>query len=85
MKKLLLMCLILTGCQVHQPIEGLCYTDKRGTYLCQETERTLEIERELEEEIEKQLMDPPKDMFDHCIGLEQTDAWHWCIDIHRIA
>ena len=42
------MCLILAGCQVHKPIEGLCYTDKRGTYLCEETERSLEIERELE-------------------------------------
>jgi len=81
MKKLLLMCLILAGCQVHKPIEGLCYTDKRGTYLCEETERSLEIERELEENI----IDPPVDMFEHCKGLETTDAWHWCIDIHRIA
>ena len=74
--------LMLVSCQVHKPIEGLCYTDKQGTYICDESEK---IKKELEEEIEKQLMDPPRDMFDHCKGLEQTDAWHWCINIHRIA
>ena len=78
--------LMLVSCKVHEPLEGLCYTDKRGTYLCEETERTLEIERELEEEVEKQLMDPPiDDLFEHCKGLQETDAWHWCINIHRIA
>jgi len=77
--------LMLVSCQVYEPIDGLCYTDKRGTYLCEETERTLEIERELEEEIEQQIIDPPMDMFEHCRGLQETDAWHWCINIHRIA
>ena len=24
----------LPGCSVHEPIPGLCYTDKKGTYLC---------------------------------------------------
>ena len=25
----------LPGCSVHEPIPGLCYTDKKGTYLCE--------------------------------------------------
>ena len=25
----------LPGCSVHEPIPGLCYTDKTGTYLCE--------------------------------------------------
>jgi hypothetical protein len=31
---LVLMLLIITGCQVHNPLPGLCYTDKTGTYIC---------------------------------------------------
>ena len=29
-----LMFLLMFGCSVHEPIPGLCYTDKKGTYLC---------------------------------------------------
>jgi len=82
---LLVLLIMMVGCSVHKPIDGLCYTDKRGTYLCEETDRTLEIERELDKEIEQQIIDPPMDMFEHCKGLQETDAWHWCINIHRIA
>ena len=39
--------LMPVSCQVHKPIEGLCYTDKQGTYLCDESEK---IKKELEEE-----------------------------------
>ena len=33
---ILLICLLmfLLGCQVHNPLPGLCYTDKTGTYIC---------------------------------------------------
>ena len=34
MKKLLLLLLLLQGCTIFEPLEGLCYTDKEGTYLC---------------------------------------------------
>jgi hypothetical protein len=33
MKKLLLL-LLLQGCTIFEPLEGLCYTDKEGTYIC---------------------------------------------------
>ena len=33
MKKLLLL-LLLQGCVIYEPLEGLCYTDKEGTYIC---------------------------------------------------
>jgi hypothetical protein len=33
MKKLLLL-LLLQGCAIYEPLEGLCYTDKEGTYIC---------------------------------------------------
>ncbi len=26
--------LFITSCAVHEPLPGLCYTDKTGTYLC---------------------------------------------------
>ena len=34
MKKLILILLLLQGCTIFEPIEGLCYTDKKGTYIC---------------------------------------------------
>jgi hypothetical protein len=34
MKKLLIILLLLQGCSIHNPLPGLCYTDKTGTYLC---------------------------------------------------
>ena len=34
MYKALLLILLLTSCSVHQPLPGLCYTDKTGTYIC---------------------------------------------------
>ena len=34
MKKLLIIILLLQGCQVYNPLPGLCYTDKLGTYIC---------------------------------------------------
>lgn len=48
MKKLIILTLVLVGCEIHQPLEGLCYTDDRGTYLCEEPEIELEIERDLD-------------------------------------
>ena len=30
--------LIIIGCAVYEPIPGLCYTDKTGTYLCDRNE-----------------------------------------------
>ena len=27
---------LLFSCSVHQPLPGLCYTDKTGTYICPE-------------------------------------------------
>ena len=29
----------MTACAVHKPIPGLCYTDKTGTYLCDEQDQ----------------------------------------------
>ena len=37
MEKLLIL-LLLVGCAPFEPIPGLCYTDKTGTYLCMEEE-----------------------------------------------
>jgi len=34
MKNLLIILLLLQGCSIHNPLPGLCYTDKTGTYLC---------------------------------------------------
>ena len=28
------MYFLLFSCSVHQPLPGLCYTDKTGTYIC---------------------------------------------------
>ena len=36
MKNLLIILLLLQGCSIHNPLPGLCYTDKTGTYLCPE-------------------------------------------------
>ena len=36
MKKLILLLLFLQSCSVMHPLPGLCYTDKSGTYLCDE-------------------------------------------------
>ena len=35
MEKLLIL-LLLVGCAPFEPIPGLCYTDKTGTYICME-------------------------------------------------
>tara|TARA_Y100000590_G_scaffold145195_1_gene166968 strand:+ start:703 stop:993 length:291 start_codon:yes stop_codon:yes gene_type:complete len=75
------------GCAVYEPLEGLCYTDKRGTFICMEEEGQPEIIRELEEEIEL-LIDPKIDLDDpweECKGFEGTEQWHWCIQHRRIA
>ena len=37
MEKLIIL-LLLVGCAPFEPIPGLCYTDKTGTYLCMEEE-----------------------------------------------
>ena len=65
--------LIFSGCSTIELIEGICYNDKDGTYLCP---------RDPKEEL---YIDPKPDLFDQCMGLETTSAWHWCIDINRIA
>jgi len=31
---LLFTIIFMTACAVHEPLPGLCYTDKTGTYLC---------------------------------------------------
>ena len=51
---------LLTGCKVvHEPLQGLCYTDERGTYLCNVIDSIeLEIERKLEEDIKEHYIDP---------------------------
>ena len=37
MEKLIIL-LLVVGCAPFEPIPGLCYTDKTGTYLCMEKE-----------------------------------------------
>jgi len=37
---LILLMFGLPGCAVYEPIPGLCYTDKTGTYLCPEEAET---------------------------------------------
>jgi len=37
MEKLIIL-LLVVGCAPFEPIPGLCYTDKTGTYLCMEEE-----------------------------------------------
>ena len=75
---------LVMGCKVHEPLEGLCYTDTRGTYLCMENdELTPNIIRELEEN--PLLIDPKKDIFEECKGFEGREMWHWCINRERIA
>tara|TARA_B100001105_G_C22373628_1_gene436218 strand:- start:1355 stop:1513 length:159 start_codon:yes stop_codon:yes gene_type:complete len=40
-KKIIVFTIIfMTACAVYQPIPGLCYTDKTGTYLCPEEVET---------------------------------------------
>ena len=39
MEKLLIILLLVVGCAPFEPIPGLCYTDKTGTYLCMEKEK----------------------------------------------
>jgi len=34
MYRIILLILLLTSCSVYQPLEGLCYTDTKGTYIC---------------------------------------------------
>ena len=31
-----ILTIVMTACAVHEPLPGLCYTDKTGTYLCDE-------------------------------------------------
>ena len=38
MEKLIIL-LLVVGCAPFEPIPGLCYTDKTGTYLCMEEEK----------------------------------------------
>ena len=38
MYRIILLILLLTSCSVYQPLEGLCYTDKKGTYICPKEE-----------------------------------------------
>jgi len=45
---------------------------------CQAIERDIELPEPI-------YLDPPKDIFEDCRLLETTDAWHWCIEIERIA
>ena len=39
---------LFVGCAVYEPLPGLCYTDKTGTYLCPE-ETTIEDYPEVDE------------------------------------
>ena len=34
-----ILTILMTACAVHKPIPGLCYTDKTGTYLCDEQDQ----------------------------------------------
>ncbi len=36
--KWLALLLLLTSCAVYEPLPGLCYTDKTGTYICEKEE-----------------------------------------------
>ena len=38
---LLLLMFGLPGCTIYEPLPGLCYTDKEGTYLCPEGNNTM--------------------------------------------
>ena len=70
MKKIFAIAIIVfSGCSTIEILDGLCYNDKDGTFICPE---------ELH-------IDPKPDLFDQCMGLETTTAWHWCINLNRIA
>ena len=36
------MYFLLFSCSVYQPLDGLCYTDNTGTYVCLKEEETIE-------------------------------------------
>ena len=76
---------LLAGCKaVHEPLQGLCYTDERGTYLCNVIDSIeLEIKRKLEEDIKEHYIDPPKEIFDEC--LDETQGHFICQKIEKIA
>ena len=44
MEKLIIL-ILLVGCAPFEPIPGLCYTDKTGTYLCMEKEEKEELSK----------------------------------------
>ena len=62
MEKLLIL-LLVVGCAPFEPIPGLCYTDKTGTYLC------------MEEEEEKE--EPTK--WDECKIWTNAEVWSQCM------
>ena len=64
-----LLLLSLSSCSTIEPIEGLCYNDKDGTYLCPEKEE--EPERDMEE------FNP---IYEYCEPWEfDPEAWMNCI------
>lgn len=64
MYRIILLILLLTSCSVYQPLEGLCYTDKEGTYLCEEP-------KEDEWDICKQWIDVDPEVWTNCMLLAQ--------------
>ena len=63
---------IIAGCAVYEPLPGLCYTDKTGTYLCP-TDPTNE----------PPIARKPKcidyGMIEYCEGLTQNDMECQCV------
>jgi hypothetical protein len=56
------------GCAVYEPLSGLCYTDKTGTYVC------------LAEHTEKLPVHYTKEAREHCSHLMGEDLYFVCMD-----
>ncbi len=72
MKLIFVLLIPIFGCaQMHHPLDGLCYTDKTGTYICPEEEPIY--------------VDPPIPEYDRnnaCMmmyGID-PDQWRMCMD-----
>lgn len=60
---------IIVGCAVYEPLPGLCYTDKTGTYLCPEKSNP----------IPKKPTCIDYGMIEYCEGLHSNDLECQCV------
>ena len=63
--------LIIIGCAIYEPLPGLCYTDKTGTYVCPKEEPYL-ISRDL------QCVD--YGMIEYCVGTHKDNMTCHCVN-----